>query len=84
MKTRIIKIGNSHGIRIPKAILQQTGLGDEIDLTVEDSQIILRRAHRPREGWEQRFAEMAAHGDDALLDGDQTAQSEWDDTEWEW
>jgi antitoxin MazE len=52
MKTRIIKIGNSQGIRIPKILLEQSGLSTEVELEVQDAQIVIRSAERPRQGWD--------------------------------
>ena len=85
IRTRIIKIGNSHGIRIPKLLLERSGLGEEVELTVEPSQLVIRPARRPRQHWDEAFAQMAAHDDDQLLDGEETANlSNWDKDEWEW
>jgi antitoxin MazE len=84
MKTRIIAIGNSQGIRIPKVLLEQSGLGEEVELEVHDSQIVIRPAARPRQGWDEAFRAMAEQGDDRLLDDDVSAQTEWDTTEWQW
>ena len=84
MKARIIKIGNSQGIRIPKVLLEQTGLGEEVELEVQGEQIVIRPAARPRRRWEEAFRSMAQHGDDRLLDGDQIGQTCWDDEGWQW
>ena len=84
MKTRIIRIGNSQGIRIPKLYLQQTGLGEEVELDVQDKEIIIRPIGRPRQGWAEAFRSMADQGDDQLLDKDLRNQSSWDETEWHW
>ena len=84
MKARIVRIGNSQGIRIPKPLLEQSGLGDQVELEVQPGQIIIRRARRPREGWTQAFEAMAAEGDDELLDVQGAGGSEWDREEWEW
>lgn len=70
MKTRIIRIGNSQGIRIPKLYLQQTGLVEEVELEVRDSRIIISSTAQPRQGWAKAFNAMAAQQDDKLLDGD--------------
>ena len=59
MKARIIRIGNSQGIRIPKPLLEQSGLGEEVELEVQHHQIIIRAAERPRQGWEAAFQSMA-------------------------
>jgi antitoxin MazE len=84
MRTRIVKIGNSQGIRIPKALLEQTGLNGEVELDVQGNQIIIRNPETPRQGWEEAFAEMARQGDDVLLDEDLTGRTPWDEQEWRW
>jgi antitoxin MazE len=84
MKTRIIKIGNSQGIRIPKVLLEQSGLGEEVELKVQEAQIIIRPAERPRQRWEKAFRSIAEHADDRLLDEDLTGKSHWDRDEWQW
>lgn len=83
MRARVVKIGNSRGIRIPKPMLEQSGIEEEVDLEVEDGQIVIRAVRHPREGWDAAFAEMARRGDDKLLD-DVPSTSTWDEEEWEW
>lgn len=82
--TRLVKIGNSQGIRIPKLLLEQVGLSGEIQLEVESDRLILRPAARPRQGWAEQFQRMAELGDDRLLDAEDLSASIWDETEWEW
>jgi antitoxin MazE len=82
MKATLVKIGNSRGVRIPKAIIEQTGMSDEIEMEVRGSQLVIRAANHPRAGWDEAFAAMAARGDDKLLDP--STPTEWDETEWEW
>lgn len=84
MKTRIIKIGNSQGVRIPKLFLEQSRLHDEVEMEAQEDQIILRAVTYPRQGWDKAFREMAQQGDDQLLDGDLSNQSQWDQQEWQW
>lgn len=85
MVTKIIKIGNSQGIRIPKIILDQIGLAEEVELEVKDKQLIIRPSKRPRENWDDAFRAMAENGDDQLLDAESLiTQSRWDEEEWEW
>lgn len=85
MKAKIIKIGNSQGIRIPKIILEQSGFGEEVELEVSNRQLILRPARHIRQGWENEFQAMAEKKDDRLLDEEYLAnQSSWDTDEWEW
>ncbi|CAA9379264.1 MAG: Prevent host death protein, Phd antitoxin [uncultured Gemmatimonadetes bacterium] len=84
MKARIVRIGNSHGIRIPKPLLEQSGLRDEVELDVHAGQITIRAATQPRAGWDAAFRAMAEAGDDVLLDPEMAASPEWDEEEWEW
>lgn len=83
-QTRIVRIGNSQGIRIPKPLLEQAGIGDRVELEVHEGQISIRPARRARAGWDEHFAAMAAAGDDHLLGGMQHAATAWDQEEWEW
>lgn len=84
VKTRLVKIGNSQGIRIPKVLLDQVGLKNDIELEVQGDHIVLRAARRPREGWDEQFRRMAEHDDDELLDKDVRSGSLWDEEEWTW
>ncbi len=85
VKTNIIKIGNSQGIRIPKPLLEQVGLSGEVELEVQADTLLVRPVRRSaREGWEEQFEHMAAQGDDGLLDGEQLNASSWDEDEWQW
>ncbi len=84
MKTHIVRIGNSRGIRIPKSVLAQCQLQDEVELEVRDKQLLIRPITMRREGWDAAFNKMHQHGDDALVDQETSALSQWDNTEWEW
>jgi len=63
--------------------LEQSGLGEEVELEVRSDEIVIRAASRPRSGWDEAFRAMAREGDDVLLDPDPIASS-WDDEEWSW
>lgn len=84
MRARVIKIGNSQGIRIPKTLLDQTGILDNVELEVEKNQIIIRPIPDPRKDWDNAFKTMADKGDDALINGDENISHSWDDEEWKW
>jgi antitoxin MazE len=84
MKTHIVPIGNSRGIRIPKPLLEQAGLSGEVEISAQDDTLVIRPVRRPRSGWAAAFQEMAQHGDDRLLDDVAPTQSSWDEDEWEW
>ncbi len=84
MRTHIVKIGNSQGIRIPKPLLDQTGIIDDVELEVEKTQIIIRPTSSPRTGWDTAFRAMAQNGDDTLIDGNENIFHSWDEEEWQW
>ncbi len=84
MKARIVKIGNSQGVRIPKLLLERSNLAEEVELEAQDNQLIIRSARQPRQDWESAFRAMAERGDDELLDKNSLAQTQWDEDEWQW
>ncbi len=83
IQTRLIRIGNSQGIRIPAALIEQLQLTDVVELEIRDDYLIVRRGKRPRAGWAEAFRQMAEQGDDRLLMPD-TNLTTWEETEWEW
>ncbi|OFZ82909.1 MAG: MazE family transcriptional regulator [Bdellovibrionales bacterium RIFOXYD1_FULL_53_11] len=83
MKLKIVAIGNSRGVRIPKPLLEQCGIGREVEIEAEGNTLVLRPIHRkPRVGWDKAFQNMTAQGGDLLLD--QPTTTAWDEAEWEW
>ena len=82
MRTHIIKIGNSRGIRIPKPILEQTGIVEDVELDVENDHIIIRPVSSPRAGWDTAFKTMSEQDDDKLLQVTEDVSHSWDDEEW--
>ncbi|NEQ45507.1 MAG: AbrB/MazE/SpoVT family DNA-binding domain-containing protein [Leptolyngbya sp. SIOISBB] len=82
IRTRIVKIGNSQGVRIPKLLLEQSGIHQEVEIEVQGDCLTIRTAKRQRTGWEEAFAEMAKNQDDILLDD--VNPTDWDQSEWEW
>ncbi len=85
MKTKIVKIGNAKGIRLPKAVIEQTGLDEEVEIQIKDGKIIIQSVKKERADWDSAFEKMAQNNDDILLDEEILSdQSSWDNTEWEW
>ena len=84
MKTtaRIIRIGNSRGIRVPSALLQEAQLPMEVELQARPGSLIVRPARRRREGWEEAARTMRQRNEDQLLDPPTATQ--FDEEEWEW
>ena len=67
MEISVINIGNSKGIRLPKAILEQYNISDTVELILEKGKIILKPKSIPRKGWEKLFKQMNANEDDKLM-----------------
>jgi antitoxin MazE len=82
MKVDLVRIGNSRGIRIPKPLIEQCGLGDTVELSVEDGRIIVGPEDRPRRGWAAAFRKAGtSEADELLLEG---APNRFDREEWKW
>lgn len=83
MRIEIISIGNSKGLRIPRAILEQCGIKKAVDLKVEDLTLLITPYEEMREGWEENFQLMAKNKEDTLLDANYLDHT-LDEDEWEW
>ncbi|CAN5318873.1 hypothetical protein BH20ACI2_BH20ACI2_18460 [soil metagenome] len=82
MKTQIIQIGNSQGIRIPKMLLEDSGIKGMVDLELHPDGILIRNAEKPRAGWDDVFRQMSENDDDETsLDEISTG---FDKKEWQW
>ena len=82
MKARLVQIGNSRGIRLPKAVLAEAHLEDEVELKAEPGCIVIRSARRPRAGWAEAAQQMRKRGEDHLLDRPEATR--FDREEWKW
>ena len=82
MRTKVIPIGNSRGIRIPKALIEELGLTGEVDICVSAGGLLLTPARIVREGWAEAIA--AATEEDLALAIDDYTPTEFDRTEWTW
>ena len=63
MRAKIVRIGNSQGVRIPKLLLERSGLADEVEIEATGHNIVLRAVQRPRDGWGEAFKAIADTGD---------------------
>jgi antitoxin MazE len=82
MKTRLVRIGNSRGVRIPKPLIEQAGLGEEVELRVVQSGLMVETARTPRSDWAEAARQLHERGEDGLLD--ESCPTQFDKTEWEW
>jgi antitoxin MazE len=81
----LIKIGNSQGIRIPKALIKQAGLeGIELEFILVDDGLLIKPLGYPvRHSWEKRI-HAAIQADDVAEDSEWINAQLTDDNEWEW
>jgi len=82
VKARIVRVGNSRGIRIPKPLRDQAGLAEDVELHAEPGRIVIEAVRQPRAGWAEAARRMAERGDDRPLDA--PTPTRFDDEEWEW
>ena len=81
-KTRIVRIGNSRGIRVPKLLLERANLSDDVELRAEPGRLVVSGAKRPRAGWADAARRMRDRDEDRLLDEVMTTR--FDLNEWVW
>ena len=82
MRAKVVRIGNSKGIRLPKPLIEQVGLTEEVELEVRDGAIVITPAEEPRRGWAEAAQTLAARGEDRLLD--EPLPTVFDREEWDW
>lgn len=81
-KAKLIKIGNSRGIRMPKAVIDRLHLTEDVEVVVLEDHIEVRPGRKPREGWAEAFSHMAKRGDDTLID--EPIPTAFESEEWDW
>ena len=81
-KARIVKIGNSRGIRIPKTLLDKASLSDEVEVHAQPGRLVIQAVRRPRSGWATAAKRMRARGDDRLLE--EPTATTFDLEGWKW
>jgi antitoxin MazE len=82
VRTRLIQIGNSQGIRLPKTVLMEAQLEGEVEVKAEPGRIVIRSVRAPRTGWEEAARRMRERGDDLLIDP--VTSTRFDREEWKW
>ena len=82
MKVKIVRIGNSKGIRLPKPVIELVGLAEDVELEVREGELVISPARRPRNGWSEAARALCAQGEDRLLD--EPTSTSFDQEEWEW
>ena len=82
MKTRLVRIGNSRDVRLPKAVIAQAGLTEEVELGVRDGAVVIARTTSARSGWADAARQMRQRDEDRLLYA--PTPTRFDEKEWQW
>jgi len=82
MKARLIRIGNSRGVRLPKPVIEEAGLEEHVELQVRGGAVMISARRRPRAGWAEAARRMRELGEDRLLD--KSTPTRLDEKEWRW
>jgi antitoxin MazE len=91
LTAKLVRIGNSRGIRLPKTVIEQAGLVDDVEIVVHGDEVILRRAGRPRAGWAEAFRKALAELPPDVMEREREEWADWqnmpnefDEKEWTW
>lgn len=82
MKARLVRIGNSRGVRLPKPVIEDAGLSEDVEIRLKDGAVVITPATRPRSGWAEAARRARKHGEDRPLD--ETTPTRFDEEEWRW
>ncbi|WP_022667536.1 AbrB/MazE/SpoVT family DNA-binding domain-containing protein [Desulfospira joergensenii] len=81
----LIKIGNSQGIRIPKAVIEQADLNDkELLFKVMDDGLLIQPVRKIRQGWKEKFDRGidSGHGEETDREWLESPLTDDEDREW--
>ena len=81
MRSKIVRIGNSQGVRLPKLMIEEAGLSEDVELRVEGGQIVIAAPRIARAGWAEAAQRAHTAGEDQL---EATGATRFDAVEWEW
>ncbi len=84
MISRLINIGNSKGVRIPKKLIKKYELGEEIEIKPINGGLLLCKKEGGRTNWDEQIKSAIAGGDLPEKDPFKNINNEWDNTEWTW
>jgi antitoxin MazE len=82
VKARLIRIGNSRGVRLPKPVIEEAGLQEEVDVRVQEGAVVITSPVRARVGWARAAQTLRARNEDRMLD--RPSATRFDEKEWRW
>ncbi len=84
MKAKIVKIGNSRGLRIPKALLEECDLSGDVELEVRQGGLLIKPAKTPRLNWDDAFRQMSENDEDEMVVENSDAATRFEKEKWRW
>ena len=81
LKTKVIRVGNSQGVLIPKTWIKQLDLNGDVEMTIEEEKIIVQKSSRLRDDWRVKFEKAIKGKESEKID---FLHNSFDDKEWEW
>ncbi len=82
--TKLSKIGNSQGVRIPRAMLSNFDATAGVELEQIGAEIVIRPILAVKDRWEADAQRLHELGEDKLIMGDKASGSSWDNDQWVW
>jgi antitoxin MazE len=82
MRVRLVRIGNSPGVRLPNLVIEEADLAEEVGVRVRDGAVVIKAAVRPRSGWAEAARLARRRRDDRLPD--EPTATHFDRQEWQW
>jgi len=82
--TSLIRIGNSQGVRIPKALIKQARLEDkQLEFKIIDDGLLIQPVKKNREGWKEQFdkalkSQESGESDQEWLDAPLVEEKDWE------
>ncbi len=83
MVVALENMGSSRGIQIPDTIIEQFGLGEQVDIQVVNGDLVITNGRKPREGWDAAFERAGSSVNDELL-LENLPRNRFDQEEWDW
>jgi antitoxin MazE len=83
MKTKLINIGDSQVIEIPKTILEKWSGSDTVEIKIKKNHLIIYPITKPRQNWEKQFEQLEDNPQNDLPINDDII-NDWDQEEWQW
>jgi len=82
MKARLVRIGGSRGLLLPRAFIEKAGIKDEVEVTLREGALVVKSTEHPRAGWEAAVNLLLERGEDHVIE--ETPVLRFDDRAWKW